>query len=49
LLRLQPRKNALTVLFAQTLIFAHPLQNGLHLACVFVFPLERDQQRLLFG
>ena len=49
LLALQQRKKALTVLLTQALIFAHLLHCSLDLSYVFVFPLQRDQQRLLFG
>jgi hypothetical protein len=49
LLRLQQRKKTFTALLTQAMIFAHLLQGSLNLPYVFAFPLERDQQRLLFG
>jgi len=49
LLGLQQRKKAFTVWLAQAMICAHLLQGSLNLAYVLAFPLERDQQPLLFG
>jgi len=36
-------------LLTQAMIFAHLLQGSLNLTYLFAFPLECDEQRLLFG